>query len=102
MQITPSFDNLLIKFIPLETSNSGLTIVSNQTYSVKKAKVLAAGPGRITEHGVTIPMMFKEGDIVLCTSTGTPVDPLLSPNSDTGICLINQAAILALVEDDKQ
>jgi chaperonin GroES len=65
MIINPKFNKILVKEIREEKSPGGIIMPVVQDYRAQcYGEVIAVGPGRITEHGVTIPICVKVGDKV--------------------------------------
>jgi chaperonin GroES len=66
MNLKPIRDRIVIKMLEAETvTKSGLVIPDAAAEKPSQGQVLAAGTGRITEDGTTIPMEIKTGDRVL-------------------------------------
>ena len=66
MKIRPLNDRVLIVRIEgEETTSGGIIIPDSAKEKPQEGKVIAAGPGRLTEEGTLIPMQVKEGDKVL-------------------------------------
>jgi chaperonin GroES len=66
MEIKPTRDRVVIKVIePDVVSKGGIIIPDAATEKPITGKVLAAGAGRLTETGHTIPMEVKVGDRVV-------------------------------------
>jgi len=66
MNLKPIRDRIVIKMLEAETvTKSGLVIPDAAAEKPSQGKVLAAGTGRITEDGTTVPMEVKAGDRVL-------------------------------------
>ena len=66
MKIKPLNDRVLIVRIEGdETTSGGIIIPDSAKEKPQEGKVIAAGPGRLTEEGTLIPMQVKEGDKVL-------------------------------------
>ncbi|VWU49397.1 10 kDa chaperonin, putative [Hepatocystis sp. ex Piliocolobus tephrosceles] len=67
----PLLDRILIsKIVPKTTTKSGLFLPESATEPSYTGKVLAVGPGRITNTGNKIPPSVKEGDIVVLPEYG--------------------------------
>ena len=71
-KITPTGDNVVVE--PLEeetTSKSGIIIPETASKEKPmKGKVLAVGPGKMTDHGKRLEMEVKAGDTVLFSKYG--------------------------------
>jgi chaperonin GroES len=66
MNLKPIKDRIVIRVLEAETqTKSGIFIPDAATEKPTQGEVLAAGGGRVTEDGVTIPMDVKIGDRVL-------------------------------------
>ena len=66
MKIRPLNDRVLIVRIEgEETTSGGIIIPDSAKEKPQEGKVIAAGPGRLTEEGIRIPLQVKEGDKVL-------------------------------------
>ena len=64
-RIKPLGDRVLIKRVEAqEKTASGIIIPDAAKDKAQTGKVIAVGPGRITESGQTITLAVKEGDIV--------------------------------------
>ena len=74
MKINPLGDRVVIE--PLDDKDKGKTkagIYLPETVSKERpeqGKVIAIGPGKLTEDGKRIPMGVKKGDVVLFTKYG--------------------------------
>ena len=66
-KIRPMEDRVLLKGLSdLDTSMSGIIIPETASKDrPQKGKVLAVGPGKLTEDGKRVPLQVKVGDIVL-------------------------------------
>ncbi|MBI4775077.1 MAG: co-chaperone GroES [Deltaproteobacteria bacterium] len=66
MKIKPLNDRVLVVRIEEEqTTAGGIIIPDTAKEKPQEGKVIAAGPGRLTEEGKRISMQVKEGDKVL-------------------------------------
>jgi len=64
-------DRLVVKPIEKEeVTRSGLVLPDTAKEKPQEGKVLAAGPGRMSEDGKRIPMDVKTGDIVIYSKYG--------------------------------
>jgi chaperonin GroES len=74
MKLKPLGDRVVIE--PLEEGKDGKTksgLYLPETASrerPEKGKIVAVGPGKLTEEGKRLPMNLKKGDIVLFTKYG--------------------------------
>lgn len=67
-RLTPIGDKIMVK--PMEgisKTKAGLFIPDNAKDTPLCGEVLAAGPGRISEQGILMPMPIKEGMTILYT-----------------------------------
>lgn len=68
MNLKPIKDRIVVRVLDTETqTKSGIFIPEVAAEKPSQGEVLAAGNGRITEDGITIPMDVKVGDRVLFT-----------------------------------
>jgi len=66
MALQPIRDRILIKPEEKESvTSSGIVIPDNAAEKPLKGKVLAVGTGKVTEDGTIVPLVVKEGDVVL-------------------------------------
>lgn len=66
MKIKPIQDRILIKPLNPETmTKTGIVIPDSVAEKSSQGKVIAAGPGKITDDGKFISLSVKEGDSVL-------------------------------------
>jgi len=65
MKIRPLQDRILVERIEEEIKKGGIIIPDSAKEKPQQGKVIAAGPGRVDEKGVRIPMEVKKGDIIL-------------------------------------
>lgn len=71
-KIVPTNDNLVVEAI-IEDRTSASGIIIAETASKEKpmkGKVLAVGPGKLTNDGKRLPMDIEEGDTVLFSKYG--------------------------------
>ncbi len=65
-QIRPLGDRVVVKAQPREeVTRSGIVLPDTAKEKPQEGKVIAVGPGRMTEDGKRIPVELKEGDRVL-------------------------------------
>jgi chaperonin GroES len=65
MSLKPKFNKILVREIREEITPGGIIVPITQDFKATAYGVVSAvGPGRITEHGITIPVCVKEGDKV--------------------------------------
>ncbi len=66
MNLRPLHDRLIVKRMEEErTSPGGIVIPDSATEKPSRGEIIAAGNGKITESGETVPMDVKIGDTVL-------------------------------------
>ncbi|MEK7523993.1 MAG: co-chaperone GroES [Patescibacteria group bacterium] len=71
-KLRPMDDRILVQPIEEETSTSfGLVLPETASREKpQKGRVVATGPGKLTEDGKRIPMSVKAGDMILYTKYG--------------------------------
>ena len=95
-KLRPLGDRVVIQPTPREEmTKSGIVLPDTAKEKPQEGKVIAAGPGRLTDEGKREPMDVKEGDTVLYSKyAGTEFkiegDELL---------IVSQKDILAIVEN---
>lgn len=66
MNLKPLHDRVLVKRLEEEeVTKGGIIIPDTAKEKPIKGKVVAAGPGKTTDDGKTVPMSVKNGDSVL-------------------------------------
>ena len=66
MKIRPLADRVVVKpFDTEEKRQGGIIIPDTAKEKPMQGKVVAVGPGKVSEGGEKIPMEVKEGDVVL-------------------------------------
>ena len=71
VNLQPMADRLVVKPIEREeVTRGGIYLPDTAKEKPQEGKVLAAGPGRLTEDGNRIAMDIKVGDIVVYTKYG--------------------------------
>ncbi|AYW77088.1 co-chaperone GroES [Propionibacterium acidifaciens] len=93
--IKPLEDRVLV--LPLEaetTTASGLVIPDTAKEKPQEGRVIAAGPGRVDDKGVRVPMDVSEGDVVVFSKYGGTE---VKYNGEDYL-LLNARDILAVVE----
>ena len=94
-KLRPLGDRVVIQPTPREEmTKSGIVLPDTAKEKPQEGKIIAAGPGRLTDEGTREPMDVKEGDTVLYAKyAGTEFkiegDELL---------IVSQKDILAIVE----
>ncbi len=95
-KLRPLGDRVVIQPTPREEmTKSGIVLPDTAKEKPQEGKIIAAGPGRLTDEGTREPMDVKEGDTVLYAKyAGTEFkiegDELL---------IVSQKDILAIVEN---
>lgn len=96
MQIKPLSDHILIEPIKEEEQTKAgifLPETANKDKS-EEGKVIATGPGKMTEDGKIIPMAVKPGDKVLFTKYG----PSEIKVDNKEYLIASESDILAIIE----
>ena len=71
VSIKPLEDRIVIKSLEAEqTTASGLVIPDTAKEKPQEGKVVAAGPGRVDDKGVRVPMDVKVDDVVIFSKYG--------------------------------
>ncbi len=66
MNLSPLHDRVLVKRLEEEeVTKGGIIIPDTAKEKPIKGEIIAAGPGKTTDEGKTIPMSVKEGDNIL-------------------------------------
>jgi len=67
----PLLDRILVQKVKAETKTAtGILLPDSAKKTTNWAKVLAAGPGRLTKDGKLVPMSVKAGDTVVVPEYG--------------------------------
>lgn len=71
-KIHPTGDHIVVEAVKEETTSESGIIIPDTASKEKpmKGKVLAVGPGKLTDAGKKLPMEIKAGDIVLFSKYG--------------------------------
>lgn len=70
-KIIPTGDNIVVEAVAEEITSSGIIIPDTASKEKPmKGKVLAVGPGKLTDDGKRFEMEVKEGDLVLFSKYG--------------------------------
>jgi chaperonin GroES len=64
-KIRPLGDRVIVQAMTQETSKSGIIIPDTAKEKPQQGKVVAVGPGRLSESGDRLAPEVKEGDVVL-------------------------------------
>jgi chaperonin GroES len=95
-KLRPLGDRVVIQPTPREEmTKSGIVLPDTAKEKPQEGKIIAAGPGRLTDEGNREPMDVKEGDTVLYAKyagTEFKVD-------GEELLIVSQKDILAIVED---
>jgi chaperonin GroES len=71
VKLEPLGDRLVVKPIAKEeVTKSGIVLPDTAKEKPQEGKVLAVGPGRLTDDGQRIPLDIKVGDIVIYAKYG--------------------------------
>ena len=95
--IRPLGDRVVVKPMTDEATKTKSGIIIPETVSKEKpeqGKVIAAGPGRITDSGVRIPLGVKKGDTILF-SKYAPDEVKIDGEE---YFIISEGSILAVIE----
>jgi chaperonin GroES len=95
LNIKPLADRVVLKVLEAEEKTaSGIVLPDTAKEKPQQGKILAVGPGKVTEDGKTIPMSVKEGDIVLFAKyAGTVVK-----YKGEELLIMKESDILAIVD----
>ena len=95
-KLRPLGDRVVIQPTPREEmTKSGIVLPDTAKEKPQEGKIVAAGPGRLTDEGTREPMDVKEGDTVLYAKyAGTE----FKVDGDE-LLIVSQKDILAIVED---
>lgn len=64
-KIRPLGDRVIVQAMTQETSKSGIIIPDTAKEKPQQGKVIAVGPGRLSDTGERLTPEVKEGDVVL-------------------------------------
>lgn len=71
VNIKPLGDRVLVQPIEeKEVKKGGIIIPDTAKEKPQEGKIVAAGPGRLDEHGKRVPLEVKKGDVVLYSKYG--------------------------------
>jgi chaperonin GroES len=74
-KIRPLGDRVIVEAMTQETSKSGIIIPDTAKEKPQQGKVVAGGPGRLSESGDRLAPEVKEGDVVLFgKDSGTEIE----------------------------
>ncbi|MFA6992799.1 MAG: co-chaperone GroES [Candidatus Gracilibacteria bacterium] len=70
-KIIPTDDHIVVEAVTEEVSSSGIIIPDTVSKEKPmKGKVIAVGPGKLTDSGNRLEMSIKKGDVVLFSKYG--------------------------------
>jgi len=94
-KIQPTADHIVVEAVSEEKTTSGIIIPDTASKEKpQKGKVIAAGPGRMSEENKRIPMEVKEGDIVLFTKYA----PSEVKVDGKELLVLNESDVLAILK----
>ena len=95
-KLRPLGDRVVIQPTPREEmTKSGIVLPDTAKEKPQEGKIIAAGPGRLTDEGKREPMDVKQGDTVLYAKyAGTEFKV-----EGEELLIVSQKDILAIVED---
>lgn len=92
-KIRPLGDRVIVQAMTQETSKSGIIIPDTAKEKPQQGKVVAVGPGRLSENGERLAPEVKEGDTVLFGKySGTEIEV----DSDE-LLILRESDILAVL-----
>jgi len=93
--VKPLDDRVVVKAVSEEKTVSGIVIPDTASKEKpQKGKVVAVGPGKLTDQGTRLPMDVNVGDTVLFTKYG-PTEIELEGEE---ILILNQSDVLAVLK----
>lgn len=97
MTLQPLFNRLLVKRTETqEITAGGIVIPDNAREKPQEGVVVAAGPGRMLESGVTVPMSVSVGaKIMFSKYVGTDVE-----TPEGTLLVLFEEDVLAIVKED--
>ncbi len=105
-KIIPLGDNVVVQLLEQQKTKSGLFIPDKAKTNQRDAiigKVIAAGPGRLSEYGTLVPAGVKEGDyVLLARGAGTEVE-LAAESRGEGkkMRILRGVELLGVVEESR-
>ncbi len=95
MDLQPLNDGLVVERLEEEeTSPSGIVLPESAKEKPQKGKILAAGPGKLSDKGERVAMSVKVGDVVLFTKYG----PSEIKHDGKELLFLNESDVLAIVK----
>ena len=92
-KIRPLGDRVIVKAMTQETSKSGIIIPDTAKEKPQQGKVVAVGPGRLSENGERLAPEVKEGDVVLFGKySGTEIEV-----DSSELLILRESDILAVL-----
>jgi chaperonin GroES len=92
-KIRPLGDRVIVKAMTQETSKSGIIIPDTAKEKPQQGKVVAVGPGRLSESGERLAPEVKEGDTVLFGKySGTEIEV-----DSSELLILRESDILAVI-----
>lgn len=95
MNLQPLADRVVVKpSEPEEKKQGGIIIPDTAKEKPQQGKIIAVGPGRVTDDGKKVPMEVKTGDIVLYGKySGTEVTV-----DNENLLIMRESDILAILK----
>ena len=92
-KIRPLGDRVIVQAMSQETSKSGIIIPDTAKEKPQQGKVVAVGPGRLSESGDRLAPEVKEGDVVLFGKySGTEIEV-----ESSELLILRESDILAVL-----
>lgn len=102
-RIEPLYDRILVRMLPPEgRTRGGLYIPQMATDGTPylKAEVVAVGQGRVTTSGATVPLIVKEGDVVVFFRSQSSGEQLVFPSDDgEELMIIREPNVAGILRD---
>lgn len=93
--IVPLGDRVVVQAVEEDdVTPSGIVLPDTAKEKPQKGKIIAVGPGKMTDEGTRIPLEVKEGDVVLYTKYG-PTEIHLNNQE---YLILSESDILAIVK----
>ena len=92
-KIRPLGDRVIVEAMTQETSKSGIIIPDTAKEKPQQGKIVAVGPGRLSESGDRLAPEVKEGDVVLFGKySGTEIEV-----ESSELLILRESDILAVL-----
>ena len=92
IKLQPLVDRIVVKPIEREeVTRGGIVLPDTIKERPQEGKILAAGPGRLTDDGKRIPMEVKVGDVVVYAKYGGTEIKV----DDEELMILNESNVLA-------